>query len=157
MIFLSISYFRNALLKLLKARRDEYKSIKHDITKILNGKKPEELFSYPDMIHQDKNFKIIKLRLLNSASKLSKKDGYRLIYVINNKKDLVCLFYTYPKRGSLGQIDISDNDLADYVEEYINKLGDKTLICHDITKELSINKKYLCNNETCIYEQTNCA
>ena len=115
MIFLSISYFRNALQQLLKAKRDEYKSIKHDIAKMLNGKQPEDLFSYH-----------------------------------------VCLLYTYPKRGSLGQIDISDNDLADYVEEYINKLKDKTLICHDITKELSINKKYLCKNETCIHEQTNC-
>ena len=141
---------------MLKAKRDEYASTKSDVAKAFFGKSSDVIFSNPDMIYQDKNFKIIKLRQQNTASKLSKRDGFRIIYLINNKKDIVCLFYVYPKAGSLGQIDISNNDLANFVDEYVKDREDKLLVCHDITNELSINNKDLCHIEDCEYEQISC-
>lgn len=156
MIFLSTLSFRKSLSQLLKAKKGEYTSIRLDIAKVFHGKKPDEIFSSPDMIKQETEFKIIKIRLSNTNSKLSKRDGYRLIYLINSKKDNVCLFYVYPKMGSLAQDSISDNDLKRYLVEYLNGYTEKSLVCLDLVNMLSINKKHLCNIETCVHEQIPC-
>ena len=156
MIFLSILSFRKSLSGLLKAKREEYVSIKSDITKSFCGKNPDEIYSCPDMIYQDKNLKVIKMRLPNTASKTSKRDGYRLIYLINNKKDVVGLLYTYPKNGSLRQIDVTKNALNDFFAEYIKGYVNKSLVCHDITNDLSVNNKDLCNMTDCEHEQIAC-
>jgi len=156
MIFLSISSFRNSLSKLLKAKKEEYFSVRSDITKESFNKSFEEIFLKPEMVRQRKDYKIIKARLSNSRSKLSKRDGFRIIYLISSKKDVVCLFYIYPKAGSLGQTNILDEDMANYIEEYIKEYEDKTLICHDIVNNLSTNKKHLCNIDSCVHEQISC-
>jgi len=156
MIFFSTESFRKSLALLLKAKREEYASIKSDIVTLFFGKTPDAIFSSPDMVRIEREFKIIKIRMPNSGSKLSKRDGYRLIYLINSKKSIVCLFYVYPKTGSLRQINISDSDLKKYLEEFINDFSSKTLVCHDLTRELSINNKGSCMIETCEYEQISC-
>ena len=156
MIFFSIQSFRKSLSLLLKAKRGEYASINSDICKLFWDKTPDTIFSSPDMIKLEKEFKIIKIRMSNTNSKLSKRDGYRLIYLINNKKNIACLFYVYPKTGSLGQANISDNDLKKYLDEFINDYTEKLLVCHDIANEMSINNKNLCGVEICEYEQISC-
>ena len=156
MIFLSIHTFRKALLQLSKAKKSEYASIRSDIAKSFLNKTSEEIFSSPDMINQNETFKVIKLRIANTNAKFSKRDGYRMIYLVNNQNDMVCLLYVYPKKGSLQQINISDKDLKQYLIEFTYDFISYNLVCHNILDDLSINKKQICNIEACEYEQLSC-
>jgi mRNA-degrading endonuclease RelE of RelBE toxin-antitoxin system len=50
------------------------------------------------MVLNEDNFSIIKLRVPNSGRNLSKKDGFRLLYLVHRQKEEVVFLYIYPKR-----------------------------------------------------------
>jgi hypothetical protein len=91
------------------------------------------------MVLEDTMYSIIKLRLPNSDLKLSKSDGFRLIYYVHKTKDIVVFIYVYPKRGPLGLITIKQQDILQYLEQLIEENDNKQLAEINITDLSVIN------------------
>ncbi len=75
---------------------------------------------------------VIKLRLPDKKQRLSKKDGYRLIYLVSKISETVVFLDIYPKNGPSQQLDISDNDLARMLELFADEEQRHTLIEYEI-------------------------
>ena len=70
------------------------------------------------MILMDSERIVIKLRLPDKKHRLSKKDGYRLIYLVYKDHEEVAFLDIYPKNGPMQQLDIEDSMVVDLVEQY---------------------------------------
>lgn len=86
------------------------------------------------MVLNEDNFSIIKLRVPNSGRNLSKKDGFRLLYLVHRQKEEVVFLYIYPKRGPQGLITLKDNDIIFLLKDYVAEKQD--LVSHDIADNL---------------------
>ena len=64
---------------------------------------------------------IVKYRLGDKRMKLSKANGYRLIYMVSTLHERVVFLDIYPKRDSLQQLDIDDRQLMRLIEEYLEE------------------------------------
>lgn len=53
--------------------------------------------------------------------RLSKKDGYRLIYLVSMIEERVAFLDIYPKRGPLHQLDIPDEELMRLLALYVQE------------------------------------
>ncbi len=71
---------------------------------------------------------VIKLRLPDKKQRLSKKDGYRLIYLVSKTTENVVFLEIYPKNGPSQQLDISDNDLAMLLDEFTIETKEQSLV-----------------------------
>lgn len=136
LIFYSTASFRKALSELCRKRREGYSSVIKDICKEFKGKPIEEIRINRDMVISEDKFTIIKLRLPNSGQKLSKSDGFRLIYLVHKQSDEVTFLYIYPKRGPKGMITIKDNEILSLLSEFVEEKRSSLLVSHDIENEL---------------------
>ena len=75
---------------------------------------------------------VIKLRLPDKKQRLSKKDGYRLIYLVSKISETVVFLDIYPKNGPSQQLDISDKDLAILLEKFAEEEQNRSLIDYEI-------------------------
>lgn len=122
MNFFTISTFRDVVASLIKKPREGYSSVVADIC--------AELQSMPDNILRDTNeriiqtleYRVVKLRVANSNQKLSKSNGFRLVYLVSLITDDVFLLTVFPKRGTKG---ISNIPNAEYVR-LLNELSQET-------------------------------
>ncbi|MDE6192882.1 MAG: hypothetical protein K2M83_02710 [Muribaculaceae bacterium] len=130
--FLTISYFRNRIESLLKIKRGVYKNVCSEISREFNAKSIEEIRNNRDMILLTDDDIVIKLRLPDKKQRLSKKDGYRLIYLVSKISETVVFLDIYPKNGPSQQLDISDNDLARMLELFADEEQRHTLIEYEI-------------------------
>ena len=130
--FLTISYFRNRIESLLKIKRGVYKNVCNEISREFNAKSIEEIRNNRDMILLTDDDIVIKLRLPDKKQRLSKKDGYRLIYLVSKISETVVFLDIYPKNGPSQQLDISDNDLARMLELFADEEQRHTLIEYEI-------------------------
>lgn len=80
-------------------------SVTKDICKALTDMPDNILRDTNDRVRQLTNFRIVKLRLPNSEQKLSKSNGFRLIYWVSLLTDDLVLLSIYPKRGPQGAVD----------------------------------------------------
>lgn len=119
--FKTISTFCNSLAKLLKIKRSVYSGISDEIKKEFCYKSIDEIRQNNDMILIGNDVLIIKLRLPDKKQHLSKRDGYRLIYLVSKVDDLVVFLDVYPKNGPLQQLDIDDKEVKRLVEEFITE------------------------------------
>lgn len=83
----------------------------------------------------------IKLRIPDRKQRLSKSDGYRLIYLVLKHLPVVVLLDVYPKRGPLQQLDIPDNEINRLVSVFYEELENNSLLVHDINNNLSVIPK----------------
>lgn len=127
-IFLTISYFRKRIENLLKVKKGVYHSVNIEIAREFYGKSIEDIRNNRDMILMANEFILIKLRLPDKKQRLSKKDGYRLIYLVSKTKENVVFLDIYPKNGPSQQLDISDNDLALLLEQFAVEANDGLLL-----------------------------
>lgn len=125
--FSSTDTFNRQITNLIKRPKDGYSSVKEDICKEFRGKTYQEIFNSPEMVKDERHIRIIKMRLRNSAQNLSKRDGYRLIYLIHKESKDIVLLYVYPKRGNKGQSTVSENDILNFIECYIENKESNTL------------------------------
>lgn len=116
--FKTTSTFRRQIDKLLKARRNVYGSVINEIKSALNNVPIEQIRMNRDMILMEDDILIIKLRLPDKKQKLSRKDGYRLVYLVSKVDNLVVFLYIYPKNGPLQQLDIDNKEVEGLVAEY---------------------------------------
>jgi len=80
--FISITSFRERLSTLLKIKRMVYGGVVSEICNAFKNVPIEQIRSNRDMILMDNDSVVIKLPLPDKKQKLSKSDGYRLIYMV---------------------------------------------------------------------------
>ena len=73
------------------------------------------------MILLEGDLVIIKLRLPDKKQHLSRKDGYRLIYLVSKTDEIVIFLDIYPKNGPLQQFDIANGELKFLVKQFVDE------------------------------------
>ncbi len=119
--FKTISSFRTRLSGLLKVRRKVYANVENEIRREFADKPIEQIRQNNDMILLEGDVIVIKLRLPDKKQRLSRKDGFRLIYLVSKTDEIVVFMDIYPKNGPLQQLDIAEEDLKDLVREFISE------------------------------------
>lgn len=61
----------------------------------------------------------IKLRLPDKKQRKSRKDGYRLIYLVAKDTDMVTFLSVYPKNGPCQKIDTSKEEIRFLMDQFI--------------------------------------
>ena len=136
MNFFTISTFRDVVASLIKKPREGYSSVVADIC--------AELQSMPDNILRDTNeriiqtpeYRVVKLRVANSNLRLSKSNGFRLVYLVSLITDDVFLLTVFPKRGTKGISNIPNAEYVRLLNELSQETSSKLLHQVDITKGL---------------------
>ena len=109
--FKSITHFRQRLSELLEVKRGVYSGITAEISNEFQNKTIDQIRGNYDMVVMESDAIVIKLRLPDKRVRLSKKDGYRLIYLVSKITEFVAFLDVYPKRGPRQQLDIEDSEL----------------------------------------------
>lgn len=139
--FFSVSSFRPRLAALLKVKRGVYAGVSEEICNAFHNLSIEQIRANRDMVLMSSESITIKLRMPDRKQRLSKSDGYRLIYLVLKNLPVVVLLDVYPKRGPMQQLDIPDNEVNRLVSEFYEELENNTLLAHDINNNLSIIPK----------------
>lgn len=132
-LYLTISLFRTQLESLLKVRKGVYQGISQEISKEFRDKKISDIRQNRDMILIEEDAIIIKLRLPDKKQRLSKKDGYRLIYLVSKTNDVVVFLSIYPKNGPSQKLDTSDSELKELLISFIKEANDNLLEKYEIS------------------------
>lgn len=119
--FKTISSFRTRLAALLKVKRKVYANAENEINREFAGKPIEQIRRNNDMILLEGDLVVVKLRLPDKKQHISKKDGFRLIYLVSKTDEIVVFLDIYPKNGPLQQLDIADKDLKSLLKEFIEE------------------------------------
>lgn len=125
--FKSVSSFRSRLAALLKVKRKVYANVENEIKREFAGKPIEQIRLNNDMILLEGELIVIKLRLPDKKQHLSRKDGFRLIYLVSKTDEIVVFLDVYPKNGPLQQLDIADKDLKSLLREFIDEVQNARL------------------------------
>ncbi|MFW6100498.1 MAG: hypothetical protein ACOC90_03870, partial [Bacteroidota bacterium] len=64
-----------------------------------------------DNIFDDPPYRIIKARIPNSSKNLDKREGFRLIMILNKNNKTVTFLYIYPRKGKFFRSNITKKDL----------------------------------------------
>ncbi len=119
--FVTISNFRSRLANLLKVKRKVYANVNDEIRREFGNTPIEQIRQNNDMILLEGDLVVIKLRLPDKKQHISRKDGYRLIYMVSKTKDFVAFLDIYPKNGPLQQLDIAEQDLKFLIRQFVNE------------------------------------
>lgn len=121
MNFYTSSTFRESLSRLTKKAKDGYVSVIKDICDALMNMPDVILRDTNDRVYQYPEYRVVKLRLTNSGQKLSKSNGFRLIYFVSLLHDNVVLMTIYPKRGSQAVVDLVASEYTRLQMEVFNE------------------------------------
>lgn len=135
--YLSVSTFRTRLDNLLKVKRGVYAGVAQELCNAFSGVDIEQVRQNRDMILMDDDQVVIKLRLPDKKQKLSKSDGYRLIYIAMKQVPVVAFLDIYPKRGPLQQLDIEDSEVRRLMQEFLAEMSEGSVVQHDIDNLLA--------------------
>ena len=136
--FVSITAFRTALEALLKIKRGVYVGVSAEICAAFKDVPIEQIRSNRDMILMDNDSITIKLRLPDKKQRLSKADGYRLIYMVMKNIPVVALLTIYPKRGPMQKLDLEENELVQLMNDFSTESQTHQIVIHDINDNLKI-------------------
>ena len=136
--FVSITAFRLALDNLLKVKRGCYASVPAEICRAFQNIPIEQIRSNRDMILMDNDSITIKLRLPDKKQRLSKADGYRLIYMVMKNVPVVALLTVYPKRGPLQKLDLESGELKMLIDAFSVESRTRQVVVHDINNDLEV-------------------
>lgn len=134
--FVSITAFRTALDALLKVRRGVYITAPSEICNAFKDISIEQIRANRDMILMDNDSITIKLRLPDKKQRLSKADGYRLIYMVMKNVPVVAFLTVYPKRGPLQKLDLEENELSELINTFYVESQARQIVIHDINDNL---------------------
>ena len=123
----TIEHFRRRLAALQQVRRGVYATAEQEVQNAFKGATIEQIRKNYDMILLDDPRIIIKLRLPDKKHRLSKKDGYRLIYLVYKDAEEVAFLDIYPKNGPMQQLDIDDSEVVRLVAQYVAEKENGTL------------------------------
>ena len=136
--FVSITAFRTALEALLKIKRGVYAGVSAEICAAFKDVPIEQIRSNRDMILMDNDSITIKLRLPDKKQRLSKADGYRLIYMVMKNIPVVALLTIYPNRGPMQKLDLEENELVQLMNDFSTESQTHQIVIHDINDNLKI-------------------
>ena len=119
--FKTISNFRLRLFALLKIKRKVYANVENEIRLEFANKSIGQIRQNSDMVLLEGDLIVIKLRLPDKKMHISKKDGYRLIYLASKSDEIVVFLDIYPKNGPLQQLAIDEKDLKRILKEFITE------------------------------------
>jgi mRNA-degrading endonuclease RelE of RelBE toxin-antitoxin system len=131
--FETITHFRERLQALMDYKRSVYSGAETEIKSAFKGVSIEQIRQNRDMILMQDDSIAIKLRLPDHRQRLSKKDGYRLIYLVSMIEERVAFLDIYPKRGPLQQLDIPDEELLRLLSLYVQEGNNDQLQFFDIS------------------------
>lgn len=134
--FVSIAAFRSALDSLLKVKRGVYSGVPTEICRAFQGVPIEQIRTNRDMILMDDDTITIKLRLPDKRQRLSKSEGYRLIYMVQKNLPVVAFLTVYPKRGPLQKLDVEDAELRKLIKDFLVESMTRQIVIHDIDNNL---------------------
>ena len=117
--FFTTSTFRTDLSNLLKVRKNVYAGIEKEIYNEFIDCPVERIRNNRDMILIEGDSIVIKLRLPDKKQRKSRKDGYRLIYLVSKDTDIVTFLSVYPKNGPCQKIDTSKEELRILMDQFI--------------------------------------
>ena len=137
MIFYTTTTFRESLAALTKKAKDGYMTVKKDICDALTDMPDNILRDTNDRVYQFPEYRVVKLRVMNSGQKLSKPNGFRLIYFVSLLHDSVVLMRIYPKRGPLAAVDLMNAEYTRLQMEVFNESKARKLHQVDIAHELA--------------------
>ena len=120
-LFNAIANFLRRIQTLKDVRRGVYATVEDEIRASFAGQSIEQIRQNRDMILMDDEHIVIKLRLQDRKHRLSKKDGYRLIYIVYKEREEVGLLDVYPKNGPMQQLDIDDKQVVNLVQHYLDE------------------------------------
>ncbi len=126
--FYTISAFRKDLSELLKVRKNVYAGIENEIYREFKDVSIDTIRNNRDMILIIDDSIIIKLRLPKKKQNKSKKDVYRLIYLVSNDEDMVTFLAVYPKNGPSQKISLSKEELTSLVAQFIQEMAEGNLL-----------------------------
>lgn len=135
--FVSIEAFRTALDNLLKVKKGVYASVPSEICKAFQNVPIEQIRQNRDMILMDNESITIKLRMPDKKLRLSRVDGYRLIYVVMKNVPVVGLLTVYPKRGPLQKLDLENGELEMLMNAFSVESKAQLVVVHDINNNLA--------------------
>lgn len=130
--FSSIAFFQSRLTALKEVKRGVYSTVEDEVKAAFKGFTIEQIRHNYDMILLDDPRIVIKLRLPDKKHRLSKRDGYRLIYLVYKDREEVALLDVYPKNGPMQQLDIADEEVVELVRQYIDEKERGVLIPFEI-------------------------
>ena len=119
--FSAIANFVSRIEVLKSVRRGVYATVEDEVSAAFRGVSIEQIRQNYDMILMDSERIVIKLRLPDKKHRLSKKDGYRLIYLVYKDREEVAFLDIYPKNGPMQQLDIDDSMVVDLVKQYASE------------------------------------
>jgi mRNA-degrading endonuclease RelE of RelBE toxin-antitoxin system len=115
--FSSTTNFNSRVDALKSVRRGVYATVEEEIRTSFKGLTIEQIRQNRDMILFNDEYILIKLRMPDKKHRLSKKDGYRLIYLVYKETEEVVFLDVYPKNGPSQQLDIDDAQLIELVSQ----------------------------------------
>lgn len=110
-MFFYTSDFEKSLKQLEEKKKYGYFTCKGDIKYVLGHLSFEEVWEMRDNIFDDPPYRIIKARIPNSGQNLGKKNGFRLIMILNKNNKTVTFLYIYPLKGKYSKLNISKKEL----------------------------------------------
>ncbi len=125
--FYTISAFRKDLSELLKVRKNVYAGIENEIYREFQGASIDTIRNNRDMILIEEDSIIIKLRLPDKKQRKSRKDGYRLIYLVSTDEEMVTFLAVYPKNGPSQKINLSKEELTYLVAQFLQEISEGNL------------------------------
>ena len=129
--FETITHFRERLEALMDYKRGVYSGAEAEIKNAFKSISIEQIRQNRDMILMQDDSIAIKLRLPDHRQRLSKKDGYRLIYLVSMIEERVAFLDIYPKRGPLQQLDIPSEELLRLLSLYVQEGNNNQLQLFD--------------------------
>lgn len=121
---------------MLNVKRGVYANVTSEICKAFQNISIEQIRANRDMILMDDDSIIIKLRLPDKKQRLSRADGYRLIYMVMKNVPVVAFLTIYPKRGPMQKLDLEENELLDLVRTFSVESTNRQIVIHDINNNL---------------------
>ena len=137
MNFYTSTTFRESLAGLTKKSKDGYSTVVRDICDALAEMQDNILRDTNDRVFQFPEYRVVKLRVANSGLKLSKSNGFRLIYWVSLLHDSVVLMRVYPKRGLQAAVDLVNAEYTRLQVEVFNESKANMLHQVDITNGLA--------------------
>ncbi len=126
--FYTISVFRKEFSELLNVRKNVYAGIEHEIYREFQAASIETIRNNRDMILIEGDSIIIKLRLPDKKQRISRKDGYRLIYLVSKEENMVTFLSVYPKNGPSQKINLSKEELTSLMAQFILEISEGALV-----------------------------
>ena len=126
-MFFQTQYFKDKIAEFRSTKyKREYGTCLKDLENEFASKTIEEMKALPELILHYDNLMFKKTRLRNSKQNLSKRDGYRVLYLVDDAK--VVFLDIFPKRGSKAKNNVSDIEIQFLIQNYLKEVEEDKII-----------------------------